>query len=360
MKESHKAKPRVTMADVGRRCGYHCSTVGLALRNHPRITEATRQRILKAAEELGYRPDPALSSLIAHRRNLQTPTGVSTIGVLSDSSPARRWRDSHFTGREYFEGMVHQANALGFQLDEFSIGNDHEKQKRVDGILKARGIRSVVVAPMHSLTLPLSIDWSAYSAVAIGYSLPKPRLRCVTHQHRTGAQMAVEELLRLGYQRVALILPFSYDKRVGHGSSAGFFCSSQLYRDRMEFLSYFTMDHNNLCTEEVLGWIRSNRPEAVITSQQHFHDYLVHQGFRIPEDIGYVELGWNRNRPEISGVNQNSTEVGKEVINWIAALNEVNRLGLPLVREIRLVQGTWVPGKTVRRVGAPRIEEEPV
>ena len=356
MKESYKAESRVTMADVGRRCGYHCSTVGLALRNHPRIKEATRQRILKAADELGYQPDPALSSLIAHRQNLRKPTGYSTIAILSDSSPAKWWRDTHYTGGEYFEGMRLQAEELGYKLEEFSIGNSHEKQERVDGILKARGIRSVIVAPMKATTLPVAINWSAYSAVAIGYSLTKPRLPCVTHQHRTGAQMAVEELLRLGYRKVALVLPFSYDKRVGHGSSAGFFCSSQLYRDRMEFHSYFTMDRNNLATTETLDWIRSNQPEAVITSQQHFHDYLIQQGFRIPGDIGYVELGWNRSRPEISGVNQNSVEVGREAVRWISMLQGGNRLGLPSVREIRLVEGTWMPGKTVRRVGPPRID----
>ena len=45
----------------------HVTTVSLALRNHPRLPQDTRERIQKMAERLGYRPDPFLQALVAYR-----------------------------------------------------------------------------------------------------------------------------------------------------------------------------------------------------------------------------------------------------------------------------------------------------
>jgi len=36
---------RVTLADIARKAGVHVTTVSLAMRNHPRLPEKTRQRI---------------------------------------------------------------------------------------------------------------------------------------------------------------------------------------------------------------------------------------------------------------------------------------------------------------------------
>lgn len=58
----------ITMADVARAAGVHQTTVSLALRSHPRIPENTRKRIQQVAEEMGYRPNPLVSALIAQRR----------------------------------------------------------------------------------------------------------------------------------------------------------------------------------------------------------------------------------------------------------------------------------------------------
>jgi LacI family transcriptional regulator len=46
-------------------------TVSLALRSHPRIPESTRKRIEAIARQIGYRPDPMLSSLVAYRNSVK-------------------------------------------------------------------------------------------------------------------------------------------------------------------------------------------------------------------------------------------------------------------------------------------------
>jgi DNA-binding LacI/PurR family transcriptional regulator len=51
------------MLDVARKAGVDKSTVSLALSGSPKLPEATRSRIQRIAEELGYTPDPGLARL---------------------------------------------------------------------------------------------------------------------------------------------------------------------------------------------------------------------------------------------------------------------------------------------------------
>ena len=59
----------VSMKQVAERAGVSRMTVSLALRGHSKITSSTTERVLKAAEELGYNPNPYLSVLGSHIRS---------------------------------------------------------------------------------------------------------------------------------------------------------------------------------------------------------------------------------------------------------------------------------------------------
>jgi len=54
---------RATLADVAAAAGVSTSTASRALTNHPKITEATRKRVMEAAELLGFEPNIQARSL---------------------------------------------------------------------------------------------------------------------------------------------------------------------------------------------------------------------------------------------------------------------------------------------------------
>src|ERR1700712_2493029 len=58
-----QGRRRPTMGDVAHRVGVSRQAVGLVFRNDRGISAETRQRILEAADELGYQPDVAARSL---------------------------------------------------------------------------------------------------------------------------------------------------------------------------------------------------------------------------------------------------------------------------------------------------------
>jgi DNA-binding LacI/PurR family transcriptional regulator len=64
----------VTITDIAKKASVHRSTVSLALRGDPRISEATRSRIQAAARQLGYLPN-LMARALDNRR-------TKTVGLL--------------------------------------------------------------------------------------------------------------------------------------------------------------------------------------------------------------------------------------------------------------------------------------
>ena len=60
----------ITMKDIGRELGISAVTVSKVLRNHPDISDATRERVLQRVKELRYRPNLNARALVTGRTSL--------------------------------------------------------------------------------------------------------------------------------------------------------------------------------------------------------------------------------------------------------------------------------------------------
>ena len=65
--QQHK---RITLKDISEQCGYSVNTVSRALRDDPRLPEATISRIKQVADELGYMKNIIASSMRSGHTNL--------------------------------------------------------------------------------------------------------------------------------------------------------------------------------------------------------------------------------------------------------------------------------------------------
>ena len=80
---------RVTITDLARELSLSVCTINRALTGKPRIAEATRQRVVEAANRLGYTPN-------ALARSLGRPM-IKLVAIYPDSWPSHT--------RELFEGV---------------------------------------------------------------------------------------------------------------------------------------------------------------------------------------------------------------------------------------------------------------
>src|SRR5213078_2224325 len=99
---------RITSQDVAKRAGVSRTTVSFVLNDvkEANISEETRQRVLAAAEELGYVPDAAAQALASGR--------TQTIGlILPKAQPHPRASSTHY---RIIEGLLEITQQFGVRL----------------------------------------------------------------------------------------------------------------------------------------------------------------------------------------------------------------------------------------------------
>jgi LacI family transcriptional regulator len=211
---------RPTIRDIGRETGFHYSTVSLALRDHPRIPDSTKQRIREAAKGLGYQPDAMLSALCAYRVMKRPPKEQTVIAWLTNHHTPTAWRMSACTS-DYFEGAAQRATERGYRLENFWLSEPGMTGERMSRILWTRGIQGVLLPPQEHLSR-IDLAWENLSAVTFGYTLAHPRLHLVSnHEYRTTGTLFAE-LEKRDYHRVGLVNLREHDKRVDNNWLAAY------------------------------------------------------------------------------------------------------------------------------------------
>ena len=73
---------KITLKDVAEEAGVSRMTVSLALRGHAKITEATKNKVRRAADSLVYVPNPHISALGAHIRSSKQKALPASLAYL--------------------------------------------------------------------------------------------------------------------------------------------------------------------------------------------------------------------------------------------------------------------------------------
>ncbi|MCR6630477.1 MAG: LacI family transcriptional regulator [Magnetospirillum sp.] len=213
----------MTLADVAREAKVHVTTVSLAMRNHPRLPEETRNRIRQLAEKMGYSPDPFLQALVAYRGKTMNRRNPPTLAYVTNWKTRWGWQKTT-AHPEFYAGAKAKARELGFNLEHFWLGEPGMTQERLDQILNTRGINGVVIAShMREMDRALQLDWSRFSAVKIDYFPHEPKLHNVTNNQCDVIRLAMQRLIAGGYRRIGFVMHRGWDHSVDHLWTAGFF-----------------------------------------------------------------------------------------------------------------------------------------
>ncbi|MEW5980316.1 MAG: LacI family DNA-binding transcriptional regulator [Acidobacteriota bacterium] len=189
-------KKKVTLSDIAHRLGVSKMTVSLALRDHPRIPEKTKNRVRKVMREMGYAPDPVARALTTGRSNL--------IGVIVPNSS-----DIYYA--EVIRAIEDAARSANYQVILSSGSYSMEGYtQRVRDMMSLR-IRGIITAPPFTSEKPkLAPVWQDLKAnrfpfVLINRQLDPPVFHQVTADYTAGVQMVIEALAEMGHTRVAYV-----------------------------------------------------------------------------------------------------------------------------------------------------------
>jgi LacI family transcriptional regulator len=336
-----------TTREIAAACRCSQSTVSNALRDHPRISPATREKIQRVARSLGWRANPLASAFMAHLRSTKRPRYHANL-AFAVTHPANAKIDAlppH--QRESFHGARQRAAELGYVLEPVWLHEPGMNAARLARILKSRGMPGLLVPSLLGPADYFSpFDWSPFASVALGHALPGVPLHRVAFNYSRGVPMALRRLHEMGYRRIGVIVSTAYDAKVDHGWLPPLYFAQKQPWARRCLKPFVFSDSTPAERLRIAEWIEETRPDVILGEYIAWHA-LHDLGWKIPNDIAFASFDWSVDHPDIAGIHQGHDTLGRMAVDLLTAQLLQNERGLAATPKLLLIDGSWRDAESV-------------
>ncbi|MCF6525758.1 LacI family DNA-binding transcriptional regulator [Streptomyces sp. JJ36] len=271
------------ISDVARQAGVSTATVSRALRGVGRVAEATRHRVLEAAEQLGYSVSPSASRLASGR------TGTVAVVVPFVS----RWSFG-----QVIEGVEAVLRTAGFDMLLYNLA-DAEGRRRMFADNRLRGRVDAVLVLYLPMTQEEKESLSALEVPVAVVGALEPEFFGVRIDDVAAARTAVRHLLHLGHRHIGLLsgvpydqgMPFTsqVDRRVGYLEALA---EADVQADpALEAVAEFSIDGGSKAMTHLLSG-RGTLPTAVFAHSDEMAFGAMHalrrSGLEVPGDVSVI------------------------------------------------------------------------
>ncbi|MEW1830067.1 LacI family DNA-binding transcriptional regulator [Streptomyces sp. NPDC088196] len=183
-----EAGSRPRLEDVAARVGLSTASVSLVLRGAPGPSERTRQRVLKAAADLGYQADRNASLLASRRSRL--------LGVMVDvHSPFHA---------DLVEHLHTAAEEVGYDLVLSTQTRSRDEHTAVETLLAFRSEALILLGPIAPADTLMALHHKA-PVVVVGRRMTGTELDVVRTADDDGVGQIVDHLAGLGHRSIAYV-----------------------------------------------------------------------------------------------------------------------------------------------------------
>lgn len=328
-------KKEVSIVDVAKAANVSIATVSNVVNNKGRVSEKTRQKVLRVIAELGYAPNLSARNLITRKTGL--------IALVVPTRQPGMIHDNPFYW-DLLAGVEEGARERRFDtilkaIDEQTETFAFARERRLDGIIViGTNEGSPAVDRVMNLEIP---------AVFIDSYLRNEALCQVNLDDRHGSYMATRHLIELGHRRIAVLLG---DIDMRDIACYGILHERWLgYRDALEEagIPYDPELMLPFPTSLEGGYRASEKLAALpdVTAVFSFSDIsamgllkgLKDKGIRVPEDcsvIGFDNLFIsNYTSPSLTTVSQNILEKGVSAVKML--LDQID--GIPIAQRRKVL-----------------------
>jgi LacI family transcriptional regulator len=338
-----------TLLDVARAAGVSEMAASSGLnggrRGSARVSAETRERVLAAAQQLGYRPN-ATARALANRRTNAVGFVTNMIG-----------EEPNLYFLEVFSGVMQGATAAGQTTAVFTLGSWDEAPVRIPALCDGRVDGLILLAPL------LQDDRSAWlpphtPLVSVHADSPLSGVVNIESDNEAGACAMVHRLLAIGHRRILHM-----------GGPPGVALAEQrvngYLRAHAEAGVKPAPGHVVRAPLSVEGgreamqaWLRDHRgrplPEALFGCNDAMAfgciETLRARGLRVPDDISVVGYDhtfmWRSAR--MATVRQPLHEMGRRAVEVLVQRIEALHRGQPYAGPFNIVLPTEiVPGETL-------------
>jgi LacI family transcriptional regulator len=299
-----------TLRDVAQLAGVHPATASRALNpaTRPLVNADTARKVLKAAESLGYQPNPIARSLKTARTN--------TVGVVIPDLTNPLFPP-------IVRGIEDVLSPAGYNAYIVNTDNDPKREEAQIESLRSRQVEGLIVATARrDHPLLVRLHGLGMRMVLVNRKVDDLELPSVTADDAAGTQLAVAHLARQGHRRV-LHLAGPSDTSTGVARSRAF---RHAVRDH-------GLDDDPGLVVECAYWSEADGARAlrgVLDSGLEFtaivagndllalgcYDVFAERGLECPDDvsvIGFNEMPFlDKMRPPLTTVSIPHYEIGFE------------------------------------------------
>ncbi len=178
-----------TIRDVSRRAQVSVSTVSRVLNGIVPVADQTRQRVLQAVKELGYRPNAFARSLVTNRSN--------AIGVVVNDMTS-----PFYSGM--LRGVEQELHAAGYYMLPQSGHADIETERRALDFLQQRRVDALVI---HVESIAdeelLELMMGEVPVILVARQIAEANGKCVYSDNELGGRVATQYLIDQGHTCIA-------------------------------------------------------------------------------------------------------------------------------------------------------------
>ena len=179
----------VTIADVAAYAGVGAGTVSRVLNDSPRVSAATRERVLAAIEVLDYRPNPLAQGLSRGR--------CQTLGAVVPFF-------THASAVERLRGVVAGLDGSRYDLVLFNVESPIHRDEHLDSLRRRDRADGLLIVSLP----PPARDLERLAGAGVPVVLLDARgdgVPAVVTDDVEGGRIAARHLLELGHERIAFI-----------------------------------------------------------------------------------------------------------------------------------------------------------
>jgi LacI family transcriptional regulator len=312
-----------TIRDVARLAEVSIGTASKALNANGRLSLETRQKVLRVARELGYRPNDLAQSL--HRAKSMT------VGILSNDSFGR------FTF-PIVEALEDRLADDGIAVFMCNATDDPARERRhLDQLLGKRIDGLVVTARRSDKRSSVASHVGGLPVIYVFAQGDEPDSLSLLPDDEGGARLATEHLIKLGRKRIAHLTGPAHFEAVTlrHRGYSEALAAAGL----KEFPGYF---RNGKWSEESgreavaeLFDRKIERPDALVCGNDQIArgavDALRERGIRVPQDVSVVgfdnwEVMVTGAQPPLTSIDMNLKALGREAGDRLIAMIDGERM----------------------------------
>jgi LacI family transcriptional regulator len=333
----------VNQRDVAKRAKVSFITVSRVINDKENVKPETRERVLKAIEELNYHPNSLGRALNFNRMN--------NIGVIIPTEPGVSIHGTHY----YNELMIGIELACTAHAYDMQISTQKYKatgfnflklyyERKVDGII-------LVAPPMDSPQMK-EIEVNNIPCVVINERFDKLKISYVDNDSKGGMILATEYLFQKGHQKIAFL-----KGSPGHNSQDRFEGFQEaMYRYGIPIVQDwviqgdFTVDAGKAALRKLLD--KGNLPTAILCANDLMALGVFMEakkaGIKIPDDLsvmGYDSIDAAKyTNPALTTVKQPVEDMG-----YIATEMLIQQLNSPNYSpEVKIFPVELIPGESVK------------